>query len=124
MLGLSTEPAVAGIVVLGDAGLADLVFLLGQFVVLPGARRRFAAAGVAGLGRDGVVVGLLDLLVEGFLNAFKLDLLSLETQFGRTDAVADGESLEDGDVQRQADVLLKLFLSCCPNGAACTLELV
>ena len=62
------------------------------------------------LGCHSIIVHLLNLLVECLLHIVQLQLLRLTVDFSRTDAVASGETVEDGDVQAQTDILREIIL--------------
>ena len=83
-------------------GLAILVFRLRQFKGILRAGDGLARAVLLGLSIQGVVVHLLNFLIERLLRVVQLQLLVLLLNAGVADAVARLEAVEDGVGKRQA----------------------
>ena len=60
-----------------------------------------------------VVIYLLDLLIERLLGVVELQLLILALDFRRADAVTRLETVENGDIQVQTDVLREVIPQLC-----------
>lgn len=107
-VGHGFHPRRTRFVVLGGVGLAVGVFLLHQ---QEGSLCRFvggAAAAVLCFGIDGVVVGLLYLLVEGFLAFLQLPVVGVLLDACTPYTVAGAEAVEDGNAERESDVLAEV----------------
>ena len=90
---------------LSDGGLAVLVFGLREHEGILAGVGGSLTAGIFGTGSKGIVISLLNLLIERLLDVVELEDLILAIYLGRTDAVARLEAAEDRNAEIQADVL-------------------
>ena len=105
---LSLQILVLGLIKLSDSSLSVLVFRLHQLEGI--LRAHHCLEGTLFLGEriQGIVIHLLDLLIERLLRILKLQFLIRAIGTGTTDIIAHLETIEDGNIQVQGDELTEI----------------
>ena len=109
-VGLRLQVSILRFVELGDGSLTVFVFRLHQLEGVLGTLQGFFGRFLLRLRIQGIVVHLLDFLIERLLCVVELQLLVFLLDTGIADVVARLETVEDGDAEVQADVLTEIVL--------------
>ena len=115
-VGLGFQIVVLRLVELGDGGLAVFVLGLLELEGITGRSDRLLRGLLLGLRVQGVVIHLLDLLVERLLRIVELQLLVLLLDTGIANLVTRLETVEDGHAHVQTDILREVVLELFAEG--------
>ena len=116
LFGKCFHPGGTHFVVLGGGGFSVCIFLAHQFEGGFGRLASGLAALVLAFGSTGIIVGLLNFLVQGFLAFFQLPSQCVTLDTGTLYTVAGREAIEQGDAERKLQVLVHVLMPLATEG--------